>query len=736
MDHEICGAQEWHLPGYGRAPAKKPAAAPSPPEPIPPTSPKALNRSSQPVVAVREAPAVRGRAGARGRATNTRGTTASQPSGLFRDSPSKAKWRNGSKPTGVVELHEAFGSFKDQFFGAARNSTFGKKTALGHGRNEVFEDISKRTGAFVKPPQYHDRHIQIWGDANQFALARDLIKALIAKCVTKTGQDWTKIKAHSVKKVENAELKERGDNWLLELRKAPDSGTTFPETFAFLWPKDGPSIHDCLGPELEALDAVRVKFGCPIYVSKEMPGYICAIGNNHDSIKQIAGSIRVIWAEAVFKNSIKTKLYLVEPPQPSFMRAEIHVKEENRLHKPALRGKYLSGENLEKWKARVELLRSDNNTRLLAVVENCLKGLSFVRGHLRMRVNLGTFVLENYLLPEDNRAWFGLQEFREMMFHEEIKGRLIPELKVDQRELLERVFQANDFLEPIDSSAELKDADLAYSVNFEFHAADKSSMLRLEAEFAKSPGAREYEIKERRWLRPRTKTGDHCSPLHVAVIDFGRSDWQLEIKSLEFHETSSIDRALKTFSNSIGFKHMENEGDISAAPKRKVTFPAGSPVSRVVEKSAMRFRVKGTNYIFEISRYDEYKRTETVLGQTGVVLLGGIAEVPFTTWGASVFEANWDNLLGGHANLASGQSAKYTPNLATFFPPMKAASAVDDQAKGFWEFIDLVKNAADLLGPTRKPPGAIEAFNTPGGVAFSPEAEPKGMLSPDIGTLF
>jgi hypothetical protein len=72
-------------------------------------------------------------------------------------------------------------------------------------------------------------------------------------------------------------------------------------------------------------------------------------------------------------------------------------------------------------------------------------------------------------------------------------------------------------------SSPLRSAELAYSVNFEFTGSDKS-MLRLEAEFAKSPGAQDYEITQRRWLRPRTggHAADQRPPLHVAVTDFGR----------------------------------------------------------------------------------------------------------------------------------------------------------------------------------------------------------------------
>lgn len=49
-------------------------------------------------------------------------------------------------------------------------------------------------------------------------------------------------------------------------------------------------------------------------------------------------------------------------------------------------------------------------------------------------------------------------------------------------------------------------------------------MLRLEAEFSRMPGAQEFEITQRRWLRPRT-SGQYVegqAPLQIGVIDFER----------------------------------------------------------------------------------------------------------------------------------------------------------------------------------------------------------------------
>ncbi|KAL2872030.1 uncharacterized protein BJX67DRAFT_388073 [Aspergillus lucknowensis] len=780
MDHETSGAQEWQLPGYGRAAPKK-EAVPTAPLPqrqtAPPDFPKPGARKQLPSATLliptsplQNAANARGSSGARGRGVVRaraahRGALSAQPSRLFRDSPAKSKWRNGLKPNGMVQLPGAFGTFKHEFFGAASSTNFIKKSSARQSRNEVFNEISKRTGAYINPPAYTDLVIQVWGEPHQVTAAQETIKAVLAKCNsfnrTEKRADWTKIHAYSVNKEADAEFKEKRETVVQQLRRPPETGMAYSEKLLFLWPKDGPSLNECLGSQLEYLDIIRAKFGYHVFVPKELPGYICVLGHSHDAMKEIAQRIRTLWAESVAKSSVKTKIYLIEPPEPSAMKPEIVVRKQNNLHKPALQGNALEGDDLKSWRDRVGLIQSRNNTRLLGAIENCLRGVSFVRGHLRMRVNLGTFVLENYQVPEDNRPYYGFEEFREMLLHEQTKGRLIPALKVGQSELLERCFNASHLLERCDNTSNsLRAAELAYSVNFEFLGADKS-MLRLEAEFAKSPGAQEYEITQRRWLRPRSggQSADKRPPLHIAVTDLGRSDWQLEIKSLEFYETSSISTALKTFSHDIGFKHAAGTGDISAQPERKVTFPATAPVSRFVEKTATRYRLKGTKYIFEIARYDEYRRVNVPVyaGQSGATIAGGdISKIPYTSWGASIFDPNWDNLLGDHANLPVGHSASYSPTLATFFPSKESSRETTDGSKGFWEFVDLVKQAAELLGPTQPSSAAdsgidavsrIESSSTradslkdeTSSVAISSPTSttgPAGMLNADLGTLF
>lgn len=140
-------------------------------------------------------------------------------------------------------------------------------------------------------------------------------------------------------------------------------------------------------------------------------------------------------------------------------------------------------------------------------------------------------------------------------------------------------------------------------------------------------------------------------------------------------------------------------------------------------------------------------------------MTGPMSELPSTSWGASVFDPNWDNLLGQHANLPVGHSARYSPNLDTFFQSgQQSAQTSEESNTGFWEFIHLVKKATELLSPKegclllepQKPTSkdSLNAMST----SVAPDDQKRtaslessssihanglsGMIDADLGTLF
>lgn len=215
----------------------------------------------------------------------------------------------------------------------------------------------------------------------------------------------------------------------------------------------------------------------------------------------------------------------------------------------------------------------------------------------------------------------------------------------------------------------------------------------------------------------------------------------MEIRAVEFHDPSNLSPAIQTFNRELAFRKGVALETLSTKPRRRVIIPDWAPVCRVIEKAAVQYRLKGTDYTLEIARYDEYRRNSPSIR---------MSDVPSSTWGASIFSANWDNLLGQHANVKVGKVASWTPTLNTFFQAREGQDPSDMQA-GFWRFISLAKDVAALLGKHQEKSAQTDATNisvsgltNPKSTDTSSQASSQGLalkeapkvLDAELGTMF
>ncbi|OJD18295.1 hypothetical protein AJ78_01671 [Emergomyces pasteurianus Ep9510] len=520
------------------------------------------------------------------------------------------------------------------------------------------------------------------------------------------GDQFAKMSRYvTVKEIRN-DYNEKRALAIEQLRQKPDPSIKFPETMLFLWPDDELPLQTTLGKDLEALDPIRAEFDCHIYMYDESPDpqkYIRVDGDDHGKIIEIVKRLRAKWANLLAETSVKTRLYLVQAPAVDILKAEVGLMKcrlpgsQNVHAAPFICGAEVDGIGLEKRK----VLREKNETRIHNAVDQSLHGVRFVAGHVRMRVNFGKFVLENYRVPPNSKKRYSFEEFRNMLLYSGTKGRLIPGLGLKHLDgdLITRCSQASDLLAPFDLQTEsLEHNKPLYAVNIEFDGAN-DALLRLEVEFESSRYRPDlFEISHRRWLQPQGADGlgEKQPPLQIGVIDFERSDWQVEIKALDFQEQFNIEQSLKSFDHSIQFKSGPTDGLRGTAVQR-VTFSSLASVSKITEKSALRYYLKGTKYIFELARYDTYHRAN----RSGPPYIGDCSKMnpaAETTWGASIFHQEWDNLLGKNGSFRVGETADWSASLSTFFPCLSDENSTDVNA-GFHQFLDLVNKVAKLLAP-------------------------------------
>ncbi|EGC43316.1 conserved hypothetical protein [Histoplasma capsulatum var. duboisii H88] len=528
----------------------------------------------------------------------------------------------------------------------------------------------------------------------------------------KKDDNFAKITRYLTAKEIRNDLNEKRQLMIEQYRQKPDPSIKFRETariMLFLWPEDELPLEMTLGKSLEALDPIRADFGYYIYLYDDSPDhqkYIRVDGDDHGKIIEIVKQLRAKCANLLAEAGVKTKLYLVQAPPVGILKAEIGLMKCRQPGSPNTQAApFLCGVELldDAGIERKNLLCEKNEQRMHSAVDQSLHSVRFLAGHVQMRVNFGKFVLENYRIPPNSKERYSFEEFRSMLLYAGTKGRLIPGLCFNRAEgdLITRCSQASDLLAPFDPQIESLENNIPlYAVNIEFEGAN-GALLRLEVEFKSSRYRPDlFEVSHRRWLKPQSDNGlgEKRPPLQIGIIDFERSDWQLEIKALDFQEQSNIEHSLKSFDHSIQFTRGRTDGLRGAATQR-VSFSNIAPVSQITEKSALRYCLKGTKYIFELARYDTYHRAARS-GRQYTDDCSQMSKTAETTWGASIFYQEWDNMLGQNGSFRVGETADWSASLNTFFPCLSDEDSADENA-GFHQFIGLVNKVAKLLAPEK-----------------------------------
>lgn len=213
------------------------------------------------------------------------------------------------------------------------------------------------------------------------------------------------------------------------------------------------------------------------------------------------------------------------------------------------------------------------------------------------------------------------------------------------------------------------------------------------------------------------------------VTNFNSADWQLEIRDLQIYDSSntdSIPRPMQKFAHQVGLRPGVSDENLSTRPKRRTVYPAGAPVHRIIEKAAVQYRVKGTRYILEIARYDEYCHNENLQSKLS---RSGMSETATSSWGASLFRDDWDKLLAD----CTKPNAEREPSAATLNAVFSPKQDAEETEFGFKQFVEITNDIARLLtvkdSQQRPEPPAPAAENP---------TRPRGtqLLGAELGTMF
>lgn len=103
------------------------------------------------------------------------------------------------------------------------------------------------------------------------------------------------------------------------------------------------------------------------------------------------------------------------------------------------------------------------------------------------------------------------------------------------------------------------------------------------------------------------------------------------------------------------------------------------------QKTSLRYRIANReNWLFEFGRYDTFEKST------------GNAPVS-THWGATMWNSDWDRILGYNTDLEIGQPANWTPTLDTFFPANPHTPDRVDELTGYRQFLENMKVVVGFL---------------------------------------
>lgn len=201
-------------------------------------------------------------------------------------------------------------------------------------------------------------------------------------------------------------------------------------------------------------------------------------------------------------------------------------------------------------------------------------------------------------------------------------------------------------------------------------------------------------------------------PVKSRAHPLARCDWQLDLEHFEPLDASTINlRAeLESFAAAVAFdsRLTFEQCGFSAEGVERILFPSQPTVSRYIEKSALQFRIKGTSYILELVRFDEYKPVPSMLREVNAR--------HSATWAATLFNPLWESELGGGSPRKAPRSESAGKRIQVFFPSSSGLEL--ENREGFSEFIAVVSKVADLLGYPRDEGGVGELLQADFGTLF------------------
>lgn len=280
----------------------------------------------------------------------------------------------------------------------------------------TLEEIGVRFGSFILPKRaLDDSKILIWGNPKQLDDTIRELKQWRHHCRTRSAvreslplakDKFPKIFSNIGIVYAAEEKKAKRDAERLQFQQVPKQGRRFKSNGYYLWPNNEIRAVDLFGPNCEALDSLRMEHKAHILFDEARSVFKIhsdkAAENTCHVIQRIESTIK----EYVARDHRPATLVLIEPLSAADFRHDIRTVTGPMLGVtgaqskiPVLHGKRVKDRHISSLRQEAEKLGLINRNRIIKAAQKVLERLPYYRGHLRMRVNFGTFTLVKFQWP-------------------------------------------------------------------------------------------------------------------------------------------------------------------------------------------------------------------------------------------------------------------------------------------------------------------------------------------------
>lgn len=338
----------------------------------------------------------------------------------FAENAAEAAWRNRERPVETIIVPQEL-AWSDQ----------------------QHEQIAQKHGTYVTAEGGATGHggirFGIWGEASAVNQTRqaiyDWIKRETPSKHTLGTNSFSKQRSLLPQQRQSAERK-----WIQELkrqrfRQSPPLGTPFGAIGTFHWPVKDYQPNEVLGNSYEALDIIRMECSCYIIFSPDKSGFN-VMGHTAD-VKTAMVRLRKAYFQVAARQIAPVRKYILDfGNAEEEIRSHVALEPYERIKRidplaataqdhpgksPKSQGEVVS--------RSTEQQMSETSTRDVKIagkiIMRMISNLHYYRGHLRLRIRLGTFLATHFRISSHES--YPMDDFNDMIKQSQFAGEVTSE---------------------------------------------------------------------------------------------------------------------------------------------------------------------------------------------------------------------------------------------------------------------------------------------------------------------